>query len=108
MSNAPSPVAEGLARSGRGRADPGHSRARTLAALLGAPLTAGIVGAGLARLLPVAESWSAAWGYHVLVPLWVLLACVLPMQRSGLRAWSLCAAIAVPLGAALLVAGPRP
>lgn len=82
-----------------------HGLGRTLAALLGAPLTAGVVGAALARFLPLSREAATAWGYHSLVPLWVLLACVLPLQRSGWRAWLSCAAIGVPLALALLIAG---
>lgn len=86
------------------RADPGHSLGRTLAAVIGAPLSAAAAGAALARCLPLSREWSAAWGYHLLVPAWVLLACVLPLQRSGKRAWLLCAAIIAPAIAALSIA----
>lgn len=85
-----------------------HSAARTLAALVGAPLTAAVVGGALTRFLPLSREASTAWGYHLLVPLWVLLACLLPLQRSGRHAWLVCAVIGVPLAVALLLAGPLP
>lgn len=86
----------------------GHSTARTLAALLGAPVTAAVVGGALARFLPLSREASTAWGYHLLVPLWVLLACVLPLQRSWRHAWLLCAIVSLTLSVASLLAGPLP
>jgi hypothetical protein len=68
---------------------------RALAAAFGAPLTAAVVTTALARLLPVSKPSALAWGHHLLVPLWVLLACVLPLQRSGKRAWLLCTSLAL-------------
>lgn len=82
-----------------------HGALRTLATLLGAPLGAAAAGVALARLLPLSPAWSLALGFHLLVPLWVLLACVLPLHRSGerqryrlqreLHAWAGAAASAV-------------
>jgi hypothetical protein len=88
----------------RRRADPGHSAGRTLAALFGAPLTAAALAMAMARALPLSRAWSTALGYHSLVPLWVLLACVLPLQPSGKRAWMLCAVIALSAAAIALIA----
>jgi|SRR3954467_14898345 hypothetical protein len=88
-----------MAREGnpefRRRADPGHSAGRTLAALLGAPLTAAALSVAMARGLPLSRGWSTAWAYQSMVPVWVLLACVLPLQSSGKRAWMLCAVLAL-------------
>ncbi|HYQ14740.1 MAG TPA: hypothetical protein VEQ58_03255 [Polyangiaceae bacterium] len=78
--------------------------ARVLATLAGAPATAACLAASFGRFLPVSKPWSAALGFHVFVPVWVVLACVLPLQRSGRRAWLLCALVALP---ALLVIGAR-
>ena len=90
-----------------GRAAPGagHSAARTLAALLGAPAVALLVGAALAAFLPVAPELAFAVGAHAVVPLWAALACELPLARDGRRAWALCAAVALPLAAALIARG---
>jgi uncharacterized iron-regulated membrane protein len=59
---------------------------RTLAIHASAVLGAVAVSSALVRLLPVSPEWSLALGYHLLVPLWVLLACSLPLLRSGKRA----------------------
>jgi hypothetical protein len=79
-----------------------HSLARTLAALVGAPLAAFAVGAGLVLLLP-AGGRSFLIGFHLVVPLWVVLACGLPLLRNGRVAWGVCVALALPLAVALLV-----
>ncbi|WP_257463253.1 hypothetical protein [Archangium lipolyticum] len=74
-----------------------HSPARTLAALVGAPLAAFAVGAGLVALLPVTGGWAFLIGFHLVLPLWVGLACGLPLLRNGRVAWTVCAALALPL-----------
>jgi hypothetical protein len=51
--------------------------------------------------LPLAASSAFALGVHVMVPLWVALACGLPMMRTGRRAWSVCLALVLPIAAAL-------
>ncbi len=78
-----------------------HSLARTLAALVGAPLAAFAVGTGLVMILP-SGGRSFLIGFHLVVPLWVALACGLPLLRNGRVAWGVCAALALPLAVALL------
>jgi hypothetical protein len=78
-----------------------HSAARTLAAVVGAPLVAFAVGAGLMAWLPEAGGVSFAVGFHVIIPLWVALACILPLVRDGRVAWGVCLAVLVPAAAAL-------
>ena len=78
-----------------------HSAARTLAALVGAPLVAFAVGAALVAFLPVSGVWAFVLGFHVMVPLWVALACVLPLMRDGRVAWGVCLAIVLPIAVAL-------
>jgi len=78
-----------------------HSVARTLAAVVGAPLVAGAVGAALVAFPPEAGGVSFALGFHVMVPLWVVLACVLPLLKNGRVAWGVCLAPLVLLAAAL-------
>ena len=80
-----------------------HGLARTLAALVGAPLVAFTVGAALVAFLPAAGGASFALGFHVMVPLWVALACVLPLARNGRVAWGVCLVLALPLAVALAV-----
>ncbi|QRN97756.1 hypothetical protein JRI60_01320 [Archangium violaceum] len=79
-----------------------HSLARTLAALVGAPLAAFAFGAGLVALLPVSGGWTFLVGFHLVVPLWVALACGLPLLRNGRVAWAVCAALMLPLVATLV------
>jgi hypothetical protein len=83
--------------------DAKHSPARTLATILGAPLAAGALSAGLALLLPGSRTWSTAIAVDAVTPLWVLLGCLLPLARSGLRAWLYCGLLALPLLAALVL-----
>jgi len=85
------------------RSAPEHSAARTLAAVLGAPLTAAISCSAICSFAPLPESWRVALGIHLLLPSWLLLACCLPLVSSGRRAWALCAAVCLPLAAALLL-----
>lgn len=81
----------------------GHTFARTLAALLGAPLAAFAVGAGLVAFLPVSPEVAYLIGFHVMVPLWVALACVLPLLKNGRVAWSVCLALGGPVAVALVL-----
>ena len=80
-----------------------HGLARTLAALVGAPLVALMVGAALVALLPVGEGSAFALGLHAVIPLWVALACGLPLMKNGWRAWGVCLAVALPLAVVLAV-----
>jgi hypothetical protein len=77
--------------------------------MIGAPISALLVGAALARLLPLSEGAAFAWGVHLILPVWVGLAVALPLARSGRRAWALCLCVALPAAAALwLGKGTRP
>lgn len=69
--------------------------------MVGAPITACLVGAALARLLPLSEGAAFAWGVHLIFAVWVGLAVVLPLTRSGRRAWIICACVSLPAAAAL-------
>lgn len=82
----------------RSRSD--HDPVKTAAAVVGAPITACLVGAALANLLPLSEGAAFAWGVHLIFPAWVGLAVGLPLARSGRRAWMICACIALPAAAA--------
>jgi hypothetical protein len=82
-----------------------HTVARTLAAVVGAPLVAFAVGAAVMAFLPVSGPWSFALGFHVVLPVWVALTCALPLARDGRRAWGLCLAVVVPVAVALVVRG---
>lgn len=77
--------------------------AHVLAALVGAPLVAFTVGASLVAFAPLPGPLAFAWGLHLMVPLWVVLACVLPLMRTGRRAWGVCLGIVLPLAGALAV-----
>jgi len=81
--------------------DAGIGAGRTLAAVFGAPAVAFLVGAALVAFLPVSRELAFAIGTHAMVPLWVGLACALPLVKTGRAAWVLCAAIALPLAASL-------
>jgi hypothetical protein len=83
----------------RKRAD--HDISKIAAAVVGAPITACLVGAALARVLPLSEGAAFAWGVHLIFPLWVGLAVALPLTRTGRRAWIICACVALPAVAAL-------
>src|SRR5690606_14695142 len=69
--------------------------ARSLAAIIGAPLAAFSIGAALVAFLPVSDELAFAIGSQSMLPLWVAFACVLPLCRSGRGA----------LGASLGVSG---
>ena len=62
----------------------------------GAPLAALGLGAGIARYAPLDDAVALAWGQHLVVPLWVTLMCVLPLQKSVARAWLVCLGCAAP------------
>ncbi len=83
------------------RARRDHDVAKILAALLGAPVTAYLIGATLSRLLPLQEDAAFAWGVHVIAPIWVCLVVLLPLARDGRRAWAYCLLIALPAAAFL-------
>jgi hypothetical protein len=78
--------------------DPG----RALAALLGAPLLALVVGSWLSAFLPIRDESSFAIGGQLVIPLWVLLSCTLPLARSARAAWAYCLTPA-SLAAAMLL-----
>ncbi|NBD12209.1 hypothetical protein [Corallococcus silvisoli] len=92
--------------AGSGDKAANHSVARTLAAVLGAPLAALAVGAAVMAFLPVSGPWAFALGFHGVLPVWVLLACTLPLARSGRVAWGVCLAVVVPVAVALALRGP--
>ncbi|NOK20200.1 hypothetical protein [Corallococcus carmarthensis] len=93
--------------AGRGDKSANHSVARTLAAVAGAPLAAFAVGAALMAFLPVSGPWAFALGFHGVLPVWVGLACTLPLARDGRVAWGVCLAVVVPVAVALILRGPR-
>ncbi|RKH52510.1 hypothetical protein [Corallococcus aberystwythensis] len=93
--------------AGRGDKAANHSVARTLAAVVGAPLAAFAVGAALMAFLPVSGPWAFALGFHGGLPVWVALACTLPLARNGRVAWGVCLAVVVPVAVALMLRGPR-
>ncbi|WP_223637671.1 hypothetical protein [Corallococcus sp. EGB] len=92
-----------------GRADKAanHSVARTLAVVLGAPLAAFAAGAAVMAFLPVSGPWAFVLGFQAVLPVWVGLACALPLTRSGRVAWGVCLAVVLPVAVALLLRGPR-
>jgi hypothetical protein len=63
-----------------------HDPGKTIAATLVAPLVAFFVSAALIAALPVREELAFAIGAQVFIPLWVTLACALPLARNGRRA----------------------
>jgi hypothetical protein len=73
-----------------------------LATLFGAPMTAFVTGAALLAFLPTPEDVALAVSAHVIVPLWVALACALPLASTAKHAFQICSAITLPLAAALL------
>jgi hypothetical protein len=80
-----------------------RSLSHVLAALLGAPLLSFLLGANLVRHLPLGEPLAFAIGLHSMLPVWVVLACVLPLVRSGPRALLGCLLGSAVLGALLLI-----
>lgn len=79
-----------------------HSSGRTLATVFGAPLAAGALSGALSLLLPTSRAWSASIAVDAVAPLWIIIACLLPLARSGLRAWAYCVVLALPLFVALV------
>jgi hypothetical protein len=67
------------------------------AALLGAPVAALGVGSAVARLGPGPEPLRLAWGLHGVIPVWLILACALPLVRSGVVAWAVVGCLCAPL-----------
>ncbi|CAM4519464.1 hypothetical protein COEX109129_39030 [Corallococcus exiguus] len=57
--------------------------------------------------LSLSGPWAFALGFHVVLPVWVGLACTLPLARDGRVAWGVCLAVVVPVAVALAVRGPR-
>ncbi|RYZ43109.1 MAG: hypothetical protein EOO71_05115 [Myxococcaceae bacterium] len=82
-----------------------HSAARTLATVVGAPLAAFAVGAAVMALLPVSGPLAFAVGFHAVLPVWVGLACTLPLARNGRVAWGVCLAVVVLVALVLAVRG---
>ena len=76
---------------------------QVLSAIFGAPLVAFVVGAALTAFLPVSPELALAVGAHTMVPLWVALACALPLMKSGRAAWALCLGLVVPLATLLVL-----
>lgn len=76
---------------------------RALAALLGAPVLALALGAWLSAFLPLREQASFAIGWQLVVPLWVVLTCTLPLARSARAAWAYCLGPSSLAGLMLLV-----
>jgi hypothetical protein len=66
---------------------------RGLAALLGAPLVAFVLGAALVVGLPLPHAVTLPLGAHAILWTWVALAVALPLCRSGARAWGWCVAL---------------
>lgn len=64
-----------------------------LAALLGAPLVAFVVGAAVVVGLPLPRPVTLPLGAHAILWTWVALAVALPLCRSGARAWGWCVAL---------------
>jgi hypothetical protein len=89
--------------SGNPQSQKQYATLRTLAVILGAPLLALLVSAFLVAYLPLSKPLAFAVGMHGLVPLWVTLACLLPLARNGLVAWAFCLAAGLPLGLLLIV-----
>lgn len=73
----------------------GHTLGKGLAAAFGAPACALAVGAGLASV-PWGRDLTFAVGLQIILPLWVLLACTLPLARDGRTAWGACLALSAP------------
>jgi hypothetical protein len=76
---------------------------RALAALLGAPLLALVLGTWLSAFLPLRDESSFAIGGQLVIPLWVVLTCTLPLARSARAAWAYCLAPASLAGGMLLL-----
>jgi hypothetical protein len=77
-----------------------HTAFLTLGALFGTLPLAVLAGIGLARLLPLEEPLRVTLGFTLVIPLWVLAMTVAFLGRSAARAWALCIAASVVLGAA--------
>ena len=84
---------------------PQHSLARTLAATVGALPVAVALGIVLARELPISTSARFAVGLYGVAPLWVTLACIVFLARSGARAW---AALAIAFAVLVVLIGCLP
>jgi hypothetical protein len=80
---------------------------KAVAATLAAPLVALGVSAALMAALPLRQELAFAIGLHLFIPLWVSLACVLPLARSGRWAWGACSAALALALLVLIVRGSR-
>ena len=78
------------------RASTADRRAVVLAAVVGAPVAALGLGAGIVTFVPLPEASALGLGSQLILPLWVALACTLPLATSGRRAWWWVAALSLP------------
>ncbi|MFW5925365.1 MAG: hypothetical protein ACOC9O_03625 [Myxococcota bacterium] len=91
--------------SERGATREGLDPSRAMAALLGAPTLAWLIGTVLVTVPGVGSDWAFALGGHLVLPLWIGLACVLPLAPSGRVAWTICLAAGALLSATLWLGG---
>jgi hypothetical protein len=89
--------------SARKPVPPAIDTGRALAALLGAPLLALVLGTWLSAFLPFRDASSVAIGGQLVIPLWVVLTCTLPLAGSARKAWTYCLAPATVAAAMLLL-----
>lgn len=82
---------------------PAIDTGRATAALLGAPLLALVLGTWLSAFLPVRAESAFAIGGQLVIPLWVVLTCTLPLARSARAAWAYCLGPASLAAAMLLI-----
>jgi hypothetical protein len=85
--------------------DPNWSVAKVIAIVLGAPLVAFAIGALCVTRLPMPPAHAFAWGLHVMVPLWIVLASTLPLVRRGGLALGACLAVSGLCGLAVWLGG---
>lgn len=91
--------------SQRGRTADGLDPSRAVAALVGAPALAWLIGTVVVTVPGLGSDWTFAIGGHLVLPLWVALACVLPLAPSGRVAWTICLAAGAVLSAVLWLGG---
>lgn len=80
-----------------------HDALKTASAVIGAPVVSVLVGASLVCFLPVARDAAFAIGVASLFPMWTVLACVLPLAKSGRSALVFCLCLALPSFGALVL-----
>lgn len=85
--------------------DPNWSISKVVAVVLGAPLVAFAVGVVCIAKLPVDQEHAFAWGLHLMVPTWFVLASVLPLARHGRVALGACLGAGAVCGALLWLGG---